>query len=408
MARDSGSKDSTRGVADAAGKLVTSLGRFSIAMGIFGARQAARIVSDAGAEAAASFDEGLTSATRRARAVNANLQSGLLDAFIGLTGLGPIGQPPIDAATPLGMSLPTAVSRRVAGMRTVGEGAPNRSVPQSEFITRLADDRRQASDGRAALDRTVARLWRSEGLAGSVGRHLVPENSLNHPSLSRQVLPVAHVGFGSGSAEVLAFDAARLRSRFSARCSKDCVEFAYEGVGATLRFYERGLFKLVSGALDFIELDAPEGPDPAGFFAAYLNLFPSSLQRLITHGYGRIITFSNISVYSAIEEATTLPSERIEPAVHGVAFAFAMINSIDLPRILRQSAIPYQPSVRVAFQNGLIFALVFLDWYAPGVLARWQPQPGLETELIDHARQEAAQSAERGFPLAFRLANPRS
>ncbi len=408
MTRDSGSKDSTRGVAGAAEKLATSLGRFSAAMGIFGARQALLIISDAGAETAASFGKGLTSATRQARAVGANLQSGLADAFVGLVGATPPGQPPTDAATPLGMPLTTAASRRVTGLRSVGEGAPNRPVPQAEFVTRLAEHHRQASDARAARDRTVTHLWRSEGLAGTVGRQLLPANSLNHPALLRQVLPVAHVGFGSASAEVLAFDAARLRARFSARCTKECVEFAYEGVGATLRFYERGLFKLVSGALDFIELDAPDGPDPAGFFADYLEPFPPSLQRVITHGYGRIITFSNVSVYSAIDEATRLPSDRIEPAVHGVAFAFAMINSVEMPRILRQSAIPYRPPVRAAFQNGLIYALVFLDWYAPGVLARWRPQPGLEAELIDHARQEAALSAERGFPLAFRLAHPRS
>jgi hypothetical protein len=85
-----------------------------------------------------------------------------------------------------------------------------------------------------------------------------------------------------------------------------------------------------------------------------------------------------------------------------------MINSVDLPRILRQSAVPYTPAVRAAFQNGLIYALAFLDWYAPWFLATWQPQAGLESDLIDHARDEAALSVERGFPLAFRLANPRS
>ena len=93
--------------------------------------------------------------------------------------------------------------------------------------------------------------------------------------------------------------------------------------------------------------------------------------------------------------------------MHGTAFAFAMINSLELGRVLRESAIPFQPPVRAAFQNGLTYALVFLDWYVPGLLARWKPQPGIEADLIDHARREAARSLERGFPLAFRLENPR-
>jgi len=296
----------------------------------------------------------------------------------------------------------------MAGMRTVAAGARERPVPQAELIRRLSAYHAEASTGDSVLDRSVAGLWRSEGLAATIGKHLLPENSLNDPALARQVLPVSHVGFGSGSTESLVFDAAGLDALFSERCARDYLGFAYEGIGAVLRFYERGFLKIMGGALDFIALDAPDGPDPAGFFADYLKQFPSTIQRLITHGYGRIITFSNLTIGSAIKEATALPSERIEPAVHGAAFAFAMVNRVDLPQILRQSAVPYTPAVRAAFQNGLIYALVFLDWYVPGVLATWQPQGALETELIDQARQEAALSVERGFPLAFRLAAPRT
>jgi hypothetical protein len=345
---------------------------------------------------------------KTALAFGTNLQHGFVDAALSLTGMGRRGQKATGPTTALSMSLKAGASRRVAGMRTVAEGARARPVPQAELIQQLLKYHAEARAAAASRDRGVACLWKSEGLAGSVGRHLLPENSLNDPALPRQVVPVAHVGFGSGSAESLSFDAAKLDALFGERCARDYVEFSYEGIGATLRFYERGFFKAVSGAFEFIDLDAPEGPDPSGFFADYLRPFPSSVQRLVTHGYGRIIAFSNLSVYSAIEEATALPSGRIEPAVHGAAFAFAMMNRVDLPWILRHSAVPYQPAVRAAFQNGLIYALVFLDWYVPGVLASWQPEPGLETELIHHARREAALSSERGFPLAFRLAHPRS
>jgi hypothetical protein len=414
MARGTGSKDSTRDAAQAAADLAKSMGRFSLAMGLFTARQAARLVCRPGAEVAASLDEiadaanrQLSGAIKTALAVGTNLQWGLVNAAIDMTGLGPRRQKATGPTTGLSIPLTTGVERRVEGMRTVAKGARKRAVPQAELITRLAGHHAEASAAGAARDRIVAGLWKSEGLAGSVGRHVLPGNRLDDRALARQLLPVAHVGFGSGSAEALAFDAGRLAALFSERCARDYLEFSYEGIGATLRFYERGLFKLASGALDFIGLDAADGPDPAGFFADYLRPFPTSIQRLLAHGYGRIMTFSSLSIDTAIEEATTLPSERIEPAVHGAAFAFAMINSMELPRILRHSAVPYRPAVRAAFQNGLIYALVFLEWYAPGVLAAWQPEPGLETELVDHARQEAALSMERGFPLAFRLATPR-
>ena len=350
----------------------------------------------------------MTGVVKTALAVGANIQRGFVHAAMGLAGLGPRGQAPTGRTTSLSVPLVTGVSRRMAGMRTVAAGACDQPVPQAELIQRLSEYHTEASTGDASRNRSVAGLWKSEGLAATIGKHLLPENSLNDPALPRQVLPVSHVGFGSGSTESLVFDAAKLGARFSERCAGGYQGFAYEGIGAVLRFYERGFLKLMGGALDFIGLDAPDGPDPSGFFAGYLQQFPSDLQRLITHGYGRIIAFSNLTVYGAIEEATTLPSERIEPAVHGAAFAFAMINSVDLPRILRHSAVPYDPVVRAAFQNGLIYALVFLEWFAPGLLAKWQPQGALETEMLHHARQEASLSVERGFPLAFRLADPRS
>jgi hypothetical protein len=346
-------------------------------------------------------------ALRMARAVGANLRCGLLDAALSLAGRRPRGQAPIGPADGLSLSLTTGISRRVTGVRTVASGALDRSVPQAELIQRLSEYHAAASVGNAERDRIVAGLWKSEGLAGTIGKHLLPENSLSDPALPRQARPVLHVGFGSGSTEGRLFDAAKLDALFGARCAKDHLGFAYEGVGAILRVYEPGFFKLMAGAGGLIRLDAPEGPDPAGFFADYLTQYPSDIQRLIAHGYGRLIAFSHMNIYSAIREATTLPAERIEPAVHGAAFAFAMMNSVDFPRTLRQSAVPFDPAVRAAFQNGLIYALVFLDWYVPGVLANWQPEARLEADLIDHASREAALSVQRGFPLAFRLANPR-
>ena len=94
--------------------------------------------------------------------------------------------------------------------------------------------------------------------------------------------------------------------------------------------------------------------------------------------------------------------------MQGCGFAFAFMNSADLPRILENSAIPFEPPIRAAFQNGLIYSLVFFDWYTPGLLTNWNPVGRLETELVEHARQEAAAARERGYPRVFRLDRPRS
>jgi hypothetical protein len=344
---------------------------------------------------------------RKAFAAGSSLQAGLLDAVAAFAGAGAPGQAPTGETSGLAVSAATAASRRLSGMRTIAAGVPNRPVAQTELARRLTTYHRESSGALAPHDQIVLNLWKCEGTAGIAGRHLQPENSLREPSLAREVLPVAHVGFGTGSAEALAFSAAGLDARFSRLCAAGYEDFSYEGIGATLRFYEPGFFKLVSGVFDFIDLGGARIPDASAFYAEYLKAFPPHRQRLIAHGYGRIIAFANLDVYRAIEEATSLPLDRMEPAVHGVGFAFAMVNSVELPRILSHSDVPFQPRVRAAFQNGLVYALAFLEWFVPGVLARWTAHEDLEAELVEQARREAGLALERGFPLAFRLANPR-
>lgn len=394
--------------------LVKSVGRFSLAMGLLAARQTTRLFSARPSQAAASLDDvskaagdQLTGIVKTAFAVGNNLQSGLVDAALDVVGVGPRGQSPSGSTTGLSMSLKKSATRRLTGVRTVASGALSRPVPQVELIRRLADFHAEVMAGGPSRERTVAGVWKSEGLATTIAKHLLPENSWNDPALPREVLPVEHVGFGSGSTSFFLFDAAKLHAVFAERCASNYREFSYEGIGAIMRAYESGFFKLMSGALGLSRLDTPNGPNPAGFYSDYLTQFPPHIQRLIAHGYGRIFAFSHMDIYDAIRDATKLPEQRVEPVVHGVAFAFLMINSADLPHILRHSAVPFEPAVRAAFQNGLIYGLAFLDWYAPGFLANWKPEGTLEADMIEHARRESALDLERGFPLAFRLAHPR-
>jgi hypothetical protein len=389
-------------VVHATGSLVKSAASFSLALSMFAARQAVAIVRPSRQSASAIDDVTkaaggqLSGAVRTAYSVGMNVQSG------------PRGQKPEGDTSGLAIPITDRAMRRVTGVRTVASGAPSHPVPQGEFVNRMVDHHVEASAGGVERQRAVTGLWKSEGLSTSVGKHLLPENNLRDPRLPREVLPIAHVGFGSGSTEAAVFDKMQLDALFSERCAPDYQDFSYEGIGAILRIYERGFFKVMSGALGLIRLDSPDGPNPEGFFAEYFGQFLPERQRLIAHGYGRIVAFSNIDIYSAIEDVTTFPAERIEPAVHGCGFAFAFMNSADLPRILENSAIPFDAPIRAAFQNGLIYSLVFFDWYTPGLLANWSPVGRLETELVEHARQEAAAARERGYPWVFRLDRPRS
>lgn len=407
----------TNPVADlvqAAGSLAKAAASFSLAMSFFAARKAVELVTPS-EKTAGSMDSVTTAATsqltgavRTAYAIGTNVQSGLVDAAFDLAGFGPKGEKPQGDTSGLAIPLTTGGTRRVTGVRTVAAGAPNRPVPQAELVQLLTAYHTEAMSGASDRKSAVTGLWKSEGLSTTVGKYLLPENTLADPALPREVLPIAHVGFGSGSTEEAVFDVDALNALFAARCAPDYRDFSYEGIGAILRIYERGFFKVMSGTLGLIRLDAPDGPNPANFFAAYLSRFPPPIQRLITHGYGRIVAFSNINIYKALEEITTLPAERIEPAAHGAGFAFAFMNSEDLPRLLDNSAVPFAEPIRAAFQNGMVYSLVFFDWYTPGLLAGWQPQGALEAELIDHARREADLAKQRGYPLAFGLENPRS
>jgi hypothetical protein len=85
-----------------------------------------------------------------------------------------------------------------------------------------------------------------------------------------------------------------------------------------------------------------------------------------------------------------------------------MMNAEDMPRMLANSAIEYRTDVRSAFQTGLVYGIVFCDWFTPGFLDAWKTKDGLEEKLVQLAREESARNLKRGYPLAFQLENPPS
>lgn len=296
--------------------------------------------------------------------------------------------------------------RRMNGVKTVSSGAVNRPIPQPEYREVMTRYQAEAFARRGSMLEVVRGLWRSEGFSTTFGKFRLPENTLDDPGIPRESQGIAHVGYGAACTEHALFGIAKLHEIANTKCSPLYRGFMYEGIGSILRIYEPGIFKKMCGLLGLIPRNAPPGPDATGFYAGFFQGFDAETQRLITHGYGRLIAFSKLSVYKAIDEACTFPEPRVCPAVQGIAFACAMMNSEDMPRLLENSAIDYPPKVRAAFQDGFTYGLVFCEWFAPGFLEGWRCQGSLETILVNRAISEAALNRKRGYPLPFALENP--
>jgi hypothetical protein len=261
----------------ATGDLLKSLTRFSWAMSVYTAHQAVGMMTSnpLNNNNAGSMDALATAASRQlsgpvrtAYSIGTNVQSGLIDFAFNASGFGPKGQKAPSDATGLSVPMMTGGRRRVAGVSTVSSGAVHRPVPQAELVETLTRYQMEAAENPADLPKIVIGLWKSEGFSTTVGKYQLSENTFGDPRLPRQALPIAHVGFGSGSTESLVFNVSGLTSLFAERAAPDYRDFSYEGIGAILRIYERGFFKVMSGALGLIRLDAPDGPDPAGFSRA--------------------------------------------------------------------------------------------------------------------------------------------
>jgi hypothetical protein len=307
----------------------------------------------------------------------------------------------------LTFSILTTAIRRFGGVRSVAAGAVNRPIPQKEFSTTCRQFQQEAARQNSTMPPVVAGLWKSEGFATTFGKYRLDENTLADPAIPRESLGITHVGYGAACTEFALFDAAKLKHIFATLCEPNYALQAVEGVGSILRIYEPGLFKKMCGWAGLIPKDAPPGPDRTGFFASFLNQFTAEEARLITHGYGRLVAFSNFGLGKALDEARQLPANRVQSCAQGIAFAFAMMNSPDIGRILELSDIEAAGPIRSGFQNGLVYGIVYCDWFAPGFLHAWKPKGALEEKLVALAVDESARNFKRGHILPFQLENPR-
>jgi hypothetical protein len=298
-----------------------------------------------------------------------------------------------------GRAGPRAAWRRAVGFRTLASGTVKYPITQQEFNTRIVAYHRAATSRGQPMQSLVDGLWRCEGLAISAAKYPESVISLSDPALPAGARGATHTGFGVGATESSCFDTDQIATLLEASCHPAYRPFAIEGVGSVLRVYQDGPLKRLSGLLGIIPRDAPAGPARENFFQAFLSGFTPDEQRLVAHGYGRLVAFGHLDLKRALTEAAAVPAFFVGPCTQGVGFAFAMINASDMAAVLASDLAPPEQSDH--FEAGLVAALVFLEWSNPEILDSWTPGSRREERLITRATDESRLNHENGHLLPF-------
>lgn len=285
-------------------------------------------------------------------------------------------------------------------IRAVSASIADGSIPQKEYVRRMSAIQREAVLTRDMGVKTSA-FWRMENLSAAFLKQSGVGNTLNDADLPLEIRPIAHCGMGIAAVEVANFEVGSLMRIVESFSNPDYRLFAYEGAGAMLSLYEPDLFAVASrgfSMIGLIPLARLERPDPRKF----LQSFSLEIQRLIAHGYGRMLYFKSHGIGAAIRSALRA-GDWLDAAacIQGIAFAYAMVNNDDLSRVLRAGDGISNDAVRNAFEDGLIYAMEFWEWMAPGFLPQLNVAGSGCEALIGAARQKTAASRTAGLMAAF-------
>lgn len=282
--------------------------------------------------------------------------------------------------------------RKLVAFRAVSQKKIEGVLSQEEYISRWSAIQKEAARSNDMSVRTAA-LWKMESLGVTYGKLAGPTSTLNDPRVPVEVRPVIHVGMGGGVTEVCNFDPGKITSMIERLSNPDYHWFPYEQQGAMLGVYEKSLPRIMLG------LKALDRPDPAQF----INSFPPEAQRLISHGYGRLIYFNSMNLATAFQNIVKRPFLQVPAAVQGMAFGYAMVNHLDLKLLLETGDRFQDPGLARAFNNGLIYALMFWEWETPGFLKSLQASDTRQAGLIRIAQQQVDSGRARGALPAFHV-----
>lgn len=293
----------------------------------------------------------------------------------------------------------TAWWRKLITIRAVSDEESGKPLSQQEFIARMSAIQSKAAQT-TDMGVKTASFWKMEKLAASFFKQAQSGNTLSDPRLPVEIRPIAHCGMGIGAVEAANFDPFKITSAIESFSHPQYRLFAYEGSGAMLALYELDMFGIVARSFSLLGL-VPLAPlhRPAG--EKFVTFFPAEIQRLIAHGYGRLLYFKNNNIAGAIRDATRPRWLDTSACVQGIAFAYAMVNNDDLDRVLQAGRGLDDPELKRSFENGLIYALEFWEWMAPGFLSLLRPATAYHADMIRIAQEEIDSVRARGVLGAF-------
>jgi len=282
-----------------------------------------------------------------------------------------------------------SVSEKIPGLR------------QTQYVEAMAQVQREAQNNSDPLAKTRC-FWKMEKLSAEFFKSSRPQESLRDSALPIEVRPISHCGMGIGAVEHLGFELSTLLPRLDAFSDLDYRPFAQESIGAMLGVYAPGPFLLLSrvcsrmGIIPMADLTAPD-------LGLFLESFDGQSRRLLSHGFGRLLYFRNHSVRQAVRAASRMRLLDFESCIRGIAFAKAMVNSRDVRKSLSSPAQLGDKRADAAFEAGLVYALVFWEWMAPGFIETFLTDDPQFRRRAARAVREIESSRKRGFLTAFDL-----
>jgi hypothetical protein len=296
----------------------------------------------------------------------------------------------IEAADLDPISLRKTGWRKLLAFRTVSQKKMEGQLSQEEYIARWSAEQKIAEHSKETAVMTAG-LWRMESLGVTYARQTPAGKTLNDHTLPLACRPIAHVGMGAGSVEVSNFDPDKITEMIESLSNPSFHLFSYESLGAMLGIYEKSLPRIMLG------LKPLNPPDPQGF----IRFFSPEIQRLISHGYGRLLYFNSVNIAATVRNVAARSFLQAPAAIQGMAFAYTMVNNADLWTVLGTRTGFESPGLKAAFRNGLIYGLEFWEWESPGFLRTLKPPNNNSAELIEIAQQEIEVSRARGFLAPF-------
>ena len=294
--------------------------------------------------------------------------------------------------------IPVAWYRKMITIRAVSAAHFTEPLDQEAYLQKMKQIQGEAV--RAAMAVKTAAFWKMENLSSAFLKNARPGQSLNDQRMTVEVRPISHCGMGIAAVELSGFDAARLTRILESFSNPEYRLFAYEGAGAMMSLYKPDVFGAMAkgfGALGILPMVPIKCPDDAEF----IRSFDPEIQRLIAHGYGRMLYFKSHNIATAIRAARRATACRFGPCVQGVAFAYSMVNNGDLHRVFESGRALQDMEIRPAFIEGLVYAIEFWEWMAPGFVDGFAEANAFEASLFGAARQSVTASRARGPLLPF-------